>query len=181
MLLRNAKLRLGRGRCYAVMGKNGCGKTTLLTNIGTGNIEGLPSNLRTVYVQHDDLSDDDGVPLVEEMLKSKYLHNCKEISAELVVSTLRKLHFTDEMISGPRSALSGGWKMKLLIVRAILAKSDVLLLDEPTNHLDVASVKWLTDFILSQTEATWCTRCMCTRGSWTHPLHGHVVARRMRL
>jgi elongation factor 3 len=40
--------------------------------------------------------------------------------------------------------------MKLLIIKAMLAKADVLLLDEPTNHLDAASVKWLTDFILSQ-------------------------------
>lgn len=34
--------------------QNGVGKTTLMTNIGSGNIDGLPSELRTVYVQHDD-------------------------------------------------------------------------------------------------------------------------------
>ena len=147
ILLQGARLRLGKGRCYAVMGKNGCGKTTLLTNIGTGNIEGLPPNLKTIYVQHDDLSDDNGIPLVEEMLNSETLHNSKEISTDLIISALRELHFTDEMIFGTRSALSGGWKMKSILVRAMLAKPDVLLMDEPTNHLDTSSVEWLVDFI----------------------------------
>lgn len=59
-LLYNTRLRLGRGRRYGVMGKNGTGKTTLLTNIASGNIEGLPVALRTVYVQHDDPTDDQG-------------------------------------------------------------------------------------------------------------------------
>jgi hypothetical protein len=36
------------------------GKTTLLTNIASGNIEGLPQELRTVYVLHDDPADDNG-------------------------------------------------------------------------------------------------------------------------
>lgn len=38
--------------------------------------------------------------------------------------------FTEEMLSMPRSSLSGGWKMKLLIIRAMLSKPDILLLDE---------------------------------------------------
>lgn len=147
ILLHNTKLRLGKGRCYAVMGKNGAGKTTLLTNIGTGNIEGFPPDLKTVYVQHDDQSDDNGVPLVEEMLRSKDLQNCEEVNAELIISTLKAVQFTDEMINGSRSGLSGGWKMKLILIRAMLAKPDILLMDEPTNHLDSSSVQWLVDFI----------------------------------
>lgn len=71
ILLHNTYLRLGRGRRYGVMGKNGAGKTTLLTNIGSGNIEGLPTSLKTVYVQHDDASEDGGVSLINELLTSK--------------------------------------------------------------------------------------------------------------
>jgi hypothetical protein len=67
-LLYNTYLKLGRGRRYGVMGKNGTGKTTLLTNIGTGNIEGMPSDLRTIYVQHDDQTPDNGVALLEELV-----------------------------------------------------------------------------------------------------------------
>ena len=48
-------------------------------------------------------------------------------------------------------ALSGGWKMKLALSRAILQKADILLLDEPTNHLDVVNVQWLMDYLKSMT------------------------------
>ena len=53
------------------MGKNGTGKTTLLTNIASGNIEGLPPTLRTVYVQHDDPSEDHGVGMLDELIANK--------------------------------------------------------------------------------------------------------------
>ena len=43
----------------------------------------------------------------------------------LYLGKLRSIHFTDTMINSPRSALSGGWKMKLLIVKAMLSKANV--------------------------------------------------------
>merc|ERR1711998_798186 len=50
--------------------------------------------------------------------------------------------------------LSGGWKMKLALCRAILMNCDILLLDEPTNHLDVSNVAWLENFLCSQADKT---------------------------
>lgn len=56
------------------------------------------------------------------------------------IAALKQIHFTDEMLQSPRSMLSGGWKMKLLIIKAMLARADVLLLDEvflcPLNMLN---------------------------------------------
>mgnify|MGYP005991569683 CR=1 FL=1 len=153
ILLHNTYLKLGKGRRYGVMGKNGAGKTTLLTNIGTGNIEGLPTNMKTVYVQHDDASEDNGVPLIDELLAHQDLVDAKVTKAE-AEGALMAIKFTPEMLTSPRSCLSGGWKMKLLIIKAMLSKADVLLLDEPTNHLDTASVDWLTNYLLSQTQLT---------------------------
>jgi len=49
----------------------------------------------------------------------------------------------------PVGALSGGWKMKLELAKAMLLKADILLLDEPTNHLDQEKVKWLQDWLVS--------------------------------
>lgn len=56
---------------------------------------------------------------------------------------LRAVGFTDELLAKGVAALSGGWKMKLALARAMLQKADILLLDEPTNHLDVHNVAWL--------------------------------------
>lgn len=153
ILLQNTHLKLGRGKKYGIMGKNGAGKTTLLTNIASGTVDGLPAHLKTIYVQHDDSSEDGGVPLVEELLKSPPVADAGATKEE-AEAELRKIFFTDDMINSPRSSLSGGWKMKLLIVKAILSKANVMLLDEPTNHLDKASVAWLTSFLQNAHDIT---------------------------
>ena len=50
-----------------------------------------------------------------------------------VVRTLASVGFTDAMQAGRVTALSGGWKMKLALARAMLLRADILLLDEPTK------------------------------------------------
>ena len=45
------------------------------------------------------------------------------------------------------SELSGGWRRRTLLAKALVSQPDVLLLDEPTNHLDIDAIRWLEEFL----------------------------------
>lgn len=54
---------------------------------------------------------------------------------EKIVQQLKDVGFDDEMQKQVVGGLSGGWKMRLELARAMLYNADLLLLDEPTNHV----------------------------------------------
>ena len=148
ILLNQAKLHLKVGRRYGLCGANGCGKSTLLRAIANEQVEGFPpkSELRTAVVEHDldgSLSDLVVVDYLVEMLKKESI----EVSTEVAAGQLAAVGFTPDMIKSGITTLSGGWKMKLALSRAILQKPRILLLDEPTNHLDVNNVSWLVNYL----------------------------------
>lgn len=60
-------------------------------------------------------------------------------------SILAGLSFTPEMQQMQTKRLSGGWRMRAALARALFIQPDLLLLDEPTNHLDLHAVIWLED------------------------------------
>jgi len=62
---------------------------------------------------------------------------------------LHGLGFTDADFVRPVADFSGGWRVRLNLARALMARSDLLLLDEPTNHLDLDAVLWLEGWLKS--------------------------------
>lgn len=153
MLLNKTKLRLLKGHRYGLCGRNGAGKSTLMRAISKGQLEGFPTadELKTCFVEHKLQGSEADMDLVSFIGLDPELAN---VGREEIEQALKDVGFPDERLQQQVGSLSGGWKMKLELARAMLMKADVLLLDEPTNHLDVANVKWLQDYLVENTEIT---------------------------
>jgi len=150
ILLNNAMMRLLRGHRYGLCGPNGVGKSTLMRAIANGQVDGFPpaDELRTVYVEHDIQASMADLNVVDFVFADPLLHSGGlDVSREAIETQLTSVGFSQEMLGMVITSLSGGWKMKLALARAMLMKADILLLDEPTNHLDVSNVAWLEDYL----------------------------------
>lgn len=152
ILLNTATLRLKRGHRYGLCGKNGTGKSTLMRAINNGQVEGFPSpdEVRTFYVEHDIDGSEESTSVLQFILDDKRI----QVSKDEVIQTLASVGFSDEGQGHAIGSLSGGWKMKLALARAMLFKADILLLDEPTNHLDVINIAWLESYLTSLKHCT---------------------------
>merc|ERR1712176_210567 len=133
------------------LGKNDSGKTTLMRSIANNQVEGFPdvSQVRTVFVEADIQGEQSHLSCVDYILADEKIQ-ALAIDKDEVVKVLATVGFTDDGKAKPFhavSTLSGGWRMKLALARAMLRKADILLLDEPTNHLDVINVQWVVDYL----------------------------------
>ncbi|MEP3838324.1 MAG: ABC-F family ATP-binding cassette domain-containing protein [Algibacter sp.] len=70
-----------------------------------------------------------------------------------VEKALKGLGFKQEDFTRQTNEFSGGWRMRIELVKILLQKPDLILLDEPTNHIDIESVIWLEDFLLNKANA----------------------------
>merc|ERR1712216_281047 len=69
---------------------------------------------------------------------------------EYMIEKLQEVGFkSGDKLDMKLGELSGGWKMKMGLVRAMLMKADILMLDEPTGHLDKFNIAWLIDYVNS--------------------------------
>jgi ATP-binding cassette subfamily F protein uup len=151
-LLDDVALQIEPRERVSVIGRNGTGKSTLLRIISdeisadAGTVWRQPS-LRIARLEQD-------IPLsahrsVFDVVAEGHTHHLeadeawlKEHHVDLVLS---KLGLDAEAIV---DTLSGGWRRRVLLARALVGQPDLLLLDEPTNHLDIDAIKWLETFLL---------------------------------
>lgn len=70
-----------------------------------------------------------------------------------VEKALKGLGFKQEDFTRQTKEFSGGWRMRIELVKILLQKPDLILLDEPTNHIDIESVLWLEDFLVNKANA----------------------------
>jgi len=155
ILLHNTDMKLLRGHKYGLLGPNDSGKTTLMRAIDNEQVDGFPpkTELRTVFVEADIIGEQSHLNNVDYIMADPRIAACGA-TREQVKEKLLSVEFTPKMLNDEVSTLSGGWRMKLALARAMLQNADILLMDEPTNHLDVINVAWVEDYLLSLTNVT---------------------------
>ena len=144
-------LQIEAGERLCLVGRNGAGKSTLM-------------KLLTHEVQADDGELIHAPDLKIARLQQDVPHGSQARVFDIVAEGLTSLHPEDAWqvqwkvetvlsrlglaADATFDSLSGGWKRRALLARALVSEPDLLLLDEPTNHLDIPAIEWLEEFLL---------------------------------
>jgi ATP-binding cassette subfamily F protein 3 len=92
--------------------------------------------------------------LVDEPLKLAEAHAALDAidgyrAPARAAAVMHGLGFEARQFDRPAAELSGGWRVRLGMARALCSRADLLLLDEPTNHLDLDAILWLEGWLRS--------------------------------
>lgn len=147
-LLANINLKINSRERLGLVGRNGHGKTTLMKIIigdehqDEGSVV-MPNNYRLGYVkQHLNFTEDtvlkEGILGLREHEKDQHWK---------VEKLLDGLGFSREDFSRSPDDFSGGYQVRLNLVKVLVSEPDLLLLDEPTNYLDITSIRWMIKFL----------------------------------
>ncbi|MBE2180970.1 MAG: ATP-binding cassette domain-containing protein [Chthoniobacterales bacterium] len=150
-LLEGADLSIEAGERVALLGRNGCGKTSLMRLIAGEEGASAGEILRTpgaVMTRLDQEVPQDVEGTVISVVRGGISPTRHEEDWEIDVRLEELLAEMELPAEADFGSLSGGLKRRVLLARALAGQPDLLLLDEPTNHLDLNSILWLEDFLL---------------------------------
>ena len=138
---------VSEGKTSYIMGKSGCGKTTLLNILlglvkkDTGNITGLKGKKVSAIFQENRLC---------EHLNA--VQNIKLVTGDIytdlqITTKLNSVCLHGDSLTKPVSELSGGMRRRVSIIRAILVNADVFFMDEPFKGIDEDTKKTVFEII----------------------------------
>lgn len=174
-LFSSANLQAFANQRIGLVGKNGCGKSTLFRlirgelQVESGEVS-LQSGKTLAYVEQEIansdqsamgfvLDGDEELRRLEKIL-GKASHDAAWFEAQQrfesidgygaparAAQLLSGLGFEADSLTRKVASFSGGWRMRLNLARALMHRADLLLLDEPTNHLDLEAILWLEQYL----------------------------------
>ena len=151
-LFENVWFTVGEGDRIGLIGPNGSGKSTLLQILigrvppDSGEIAVRKLARLSYIAQESQFAPGESVrSIIQRALGAASVPRAEWEGR--VAETLGRVGFDDFNMDA--TALSGGWRKRLVIAEALVQEPDVLLLDEPTNHLDLAGIEWLEGLLES--------------------------------
>lgn len=144
-ILTDLSFKIGNGRKVGLVGRNGCGKSTLFRLLNgveepsSGNIEYQGEVIG--YIPQEFTFPDEMVgTYLESKLESKWdFYKIETLAAQL------KFHNFD--IYQNLNTMSEGQKMKVKLIECLLSDPTTLFIDEPTNHLDIEGIMWFEEYV----------------------------------
>jgi len=146
-LLQQADLSIHQGERLCLLGRNGTGKSTLLTLIANEISPDDGAIRKQKHLRISMLAQD--LPKATEQTVHSFVSDAADSSdfdeedwqiEQRIATAINRLHLSPD---DKMSSLSGGRRRRAALARALVSQPDLLLLDEPTNHLDLESIKWL--------------------------------------
>ncbi|KAK5167384.1 ABC transporter ATP-binding protein arb1 [Saxophila tyrrhenica] len=175
VLINDTTLEVNYGRRYGLLGENGCGKSTLLKSIDrrefpfpehidiyllnegaepsdTGALDWVVNQAENEMKRLEDLAEkileDDGAdsPKLEDLYEriDGMDPSTFRTRASLI---LTGLGFNKKTMDKKTKDMSGGWRMRVALGKALFIKPSLLLLDDPTAHLDLEACVWLEEYL----------------------------------
>ncbi|KAI3405287.1 ARB1 [Candida oxycetoniae] len=175
VLIQDSTLELNYGRRYGLLGENGCGKSTLLKSIAARELP-IPEHI-DIYLLNEPAEPTDFSALEYVVKEAEHeMKRLEDLVEDLIIKEgpecpqlegiyekidemdpatfesraaiiLTGLGFNSVTIKKKTRDMSGGWRMRVALAKALFVKPTLLLLDDPTAHLDLAACVWLEEYL----------------------------------